>query len=269
MSPRLAAMIEAARAAGAGLMSDRARLRELRIDDKGAGDFVSQADLRAEETIRSVLMAFDPGYGFLAEEGGRSGGDSELSWVVDPLDGTTNFLWGTPLFGMNIALARGDELLAAVIFLPVLNELYWCERGEGAFMNGARIRVSNRDRLEESVIAIGIPHKGKGGHPRFNAEMSRLTCRTVGVRRTGAGSVDMSFVASGRFDAYFERVVTPWDLAAGAALITEAGGVAKNADGGSLTLHGDTVCAGPAALVDALVAESRIAAVELAARKEQ
>lgn len=264
MSPLLSAMTNAARAAGEGLMRQRARLNELRIDDKGRGDFVSIADLEAEETIRKALCAFAPTYGFLGEEGGRSGGADDLTWIVDPLDGTTNFLWGTPLFGMNLALARGSEVLAAVIHLPALHELYWCEKGAGARRNGQPIHVSARNQLAESVIAIGIPHSGKPGHRRFHAEFQRLTERTTGMRRTGAGSVDMSFVASGRFDAYFERVVAPWDMAAGAALIMEAGGVAQTADGGPLDLFGDTLCAGPAPLVEALVEESRKAGERLA-----
>lgn len=269
MSPRLEAMIEAAKAAGRGLLQDRARLEELRIDDKGVGDFVSAADMRAEEALRSVLGAFAPDYGFLGEETGHTPGADELTWVVDPLDGTTNFLWGTPLFGMNIALARGDELLAGVIYLPALDELYWAEQGSGAFLNGRAIRVSSRRRLRDAVVAIGIPHAGKDGHPRFAAEIGRLTPQTVGVRRTGAGSVDMAFVASGRFDAYFERVVTPWDLAAGSILIMEAGGVALSADGDALTLAGNSVCAGPAALVQALVAESQRAALDLSQKDKR
>lgn len=268
MSGLLPAMTGAARAAGAGLMRRRAALSELVVDDKGRGDFVSLADLEAEATIREALTFYAPNYGFLGEEGGRSGGADELTWLVDPLDGTTNFLWGTPLFGINLALARGNDVLAAVIYLPALDELYWCEKGKGAYLNGDRIRVSPRTGLDEAVIAIGIPHSGKAGHPRFHAEFARLTTQTVGIRRTGAGSVDMAFVAGGRFDAYFERVVTPWDMAAGAGLIIEAGGVAKTADGGPLDLYGGSVCAGPAALVDALVEESRKAGEDLAAREE-
>ncbi len=269
MSPLLSTMTGAARAAGEGLLRRRAGLKDLQIDDKGRGDFVSIADLEAEETIKKALTTFAPSYGFLGEEGGRGGGSDELTWIVDPLDGTTNFLWGAPLFGMNLALARGSDVLAGVIYLPALNELYWCEKGQGAFLNGERIHVSPRTRIAESVIAVGIPHAGKSGHPRFHAEFARLTTQSMGMRRTGAGSVDMSFVACGRFDAYFERVVTPWDMAAGAALIIEAGGVAKTADGGALDLYGDTVCAGPAPLVDALVEESRRAGEELAAKQEK
>lgn len=259
MTPLLDAMISAARAAGQGLMEDRARLSELRVRDKGKGDFVSPADLRAEDTVRGMLSRFAPSYGFFGEEGGRTPGADDLTWIVDPLDGTTNFLWGAPLFGVNIALARGDDVLAGVIYLPALNEMYWAEKGAGAFMNGASIRVSDREALIESVIAIGIPFAGKTGHPRFHAEIARLTERTMGIRRTGAGSVDMAFVSTGRFDAYFERIVAPWDMAAGVAVITEAGGVALDADGGALALDANSVCAGPAALVACLVEESRIA----------
>ena len=259
MSPLLEAMIDTARLAGEGLMQDRARLHELRVRDKGKGDFVSPADLRAEETVRDALSRFAPSYGFFGEEGGRTIGADDLTWIVDPLDGTTNFLWGAPLFGVNIALARGDDVLAGVIHLPALNEMYWAEKGGGAFLNGAPIHVSERQTLIESVIAIGIPFAGKSGHARFHAEIARLTEQTMGVRRTGAGSVDMAFVASGRFDAYFERIVAPWDMAAGVAVITEAGGVAVDADGGALKLDANSVCAGPAALVARLVEESRIA----------
>lgn len=259
MTPLLDAMISAARAAGAGLMEDRARLGELRVQDKGKGDFVSPADLRAEETVRDLLSQFAPRYGFFGEEGGRTPGADDLTWVVDPLDGTTNFLWGAPMFGVSIGLARGDDILAGVIYLPALNELYWAEKGAGAFMNGAPIRVSARQTLIESVIAVGIPHAGKAGHPRFHADLARLTERTMGIRRTGAGSVDMAFVSLGRFDAYFERIVAPWDMAAGVSIITEAGGVALNADGGPLALDSNSVCAGPAALVAQVVEQSRIA----------
>lgn len=259
MSPLLNAMIEAARAAGDGLMRDRADLAALQVRDKGAGDFVSPADLRAEDTVRTHLHAFAPDYAFFGEESGRSGASDALTWVVDPLDGTTNFLWGTPLFGVSIALARGDDVLAGVIFLPALNELFWAERGGGAFLNGQAIQVSPRTTLGESVVAMGIPFAGKAGHARFHAELARLTPKTMGIRRTGAGSVDMAFVACGRFDAYFERVVAPWDMAAAVALITEAGGIALSADGEPLSIYGNTVCAGPAPLVHAIVAEVKSA----------
>ena len=268
MSPLLTAMTEAARAAGAGLLQDFARARELVVSSKVGPDFVSQADLRAEETIRAMLAQFAPDYAFHGEEGGRVGGaDAELTWLVDPLDGTTNFLWGAPLFGTCIALARGDEVLAGVINLPALGEMLWAETGAGAFLNGQPIRVSQKTRLEDAVIAFGIPHAGKQGHNVFRQEMGRLTRRTTGVRRTGSAAVDLAYAACGRWDAYVERVVAAWDIAAGVGIVLEAGGAASDADGNPLTLHGGSVCAGARGLIEPLAAEMRAAAADLASER--
>jgi len=268
MSPLLSAMIEAARAAGDGLLQDFARVRELEIRNKVGPDFVSAADLRAEDTIKAILSRFAPDYAFHGEEGGRTGGEtSELTWLVDPLDGTTNFLWGAPLFGTCIALARGDEVLAGVINMPALGEMLWAEQGGGAFLNGQPIRVSQKARLGDAVIAFGIPHAGKDGHDRFRQEMGRLTVRTTGVRRTGSAAVDLAYTACGRWDAYVERVVAAWDMAAGVGIINEAGGRAADADGKPLKLHGGSVCAGAPGLIDPLSAEMRAAAADLAAER--
>jgi myo-inositol-1(or 4)-monophosphatase len=265
MSPLLAAMTEAARAAGEGLLQDFARVRELEIRNKVGPDFVSAADLRAEQTIKDVLTRFAPDYAFHGEEGGRTGGDgSELTWLVDPLDGTTNFLWGAPLFGTCIALARGDEVLAGVINMPALGEMLWAEQGGGAFLNGKPIRVSAKTRIEDSVIAFGIPHAGKPGHDLFRQELGRLTVRATGVRRTGSAAVDLAYVAAGRFDAYVERIVAAWEMAAGVGIIIEAGGAAADADGAPLKLHGGSVCAGAPGLIDPITAELRAAGAELA-----
>lgn len=265
MSPLLSAMTEAARAAGQGLIEDFSRVRaDLGVTSKIGPDFVSQADLRAEATIKSVLTAFAPDCAFHGEEGGRVGGEnSDLTWLVDPLDGTTNFLWGAPLFGICIALARGDEVLAGVINLPVMGEMLWAEKGAGAFMNGKPIRASAKSRLEDSVVAFGIPHAGKPGHDRFREEMGRLTTRTTGVRRTGSAAVDLAYTACGRWDAYVERIVAAWDVAAGVGIVIEAGGAATDADGGPLKLHGGSICAGAAGLVGPLSAELRAAGASL------
>jgi myo-inositol-1(or 4)-monophosphatase len=265
MSPLLTAMTQAARDAGVGLMQDFARVRsELGVANKVGPDFVSQADLRAEATIKSVLTAFAPDYAFHGEEGGRTGGDhSDLTWLVDPLDGTTNFLWGAPLFGTCIALARGDEVLAGVINLPALGEMLWAEKGGGAFMNGKPIRVTDRTRIEDAVIAFGIPHAGKPGHDRFRQEMGRLTVKATGVRRTGSAAVDLAYTACGRWDAYVERIVAAWDVAAGVGIVIEAGGAAADADGGPLKLHGGSICAGAAGLIAPLSAEMRAAGEDL------
>lgn len=265
MSPLLQAMTEAARAAGEGLIQDSARVRaELGVQNKVGPDFVSQADLRAEATVKAILTEFAPDYAFHGEEGGRVGGEnSDLTWLVDPLDGTTNFLWGAPLFGTCIALARGDEVLAGVINMPVTGEMLWAEQGAGAFLNGKPIRVSDKTRVEDSVIAFGIPHAGKPGHDLFREEMGRLSRKATGVRRTGSAAVDLAYAACGRWDAYVERIVAAWDMAAGVGIIIEAGGRATDADGNPLKLHGGSVCAGASGLIDPLTAEMRAAAADL------
>lgn len=265
MSPLLTAMTEAARAAGEGLVADSARVRaELGVQNKIGPDFVSEADLRAESTIKAILTEHAPDYAFHGEEGGRVGGEhSDLTWLVDPLDGTTNFLWGAPLFGTCIALARGDEVLAGVINMPVLGEMLWAEQGKGAFLNGKSIRVSDKARIEDAVIAFGIPHAGKPGHDLFREEMGRLSRKATGIRRTGAAAVDLAYAACGRWDAYVERIVAAWDIAAGVGIIIEAGGAVTDADGNPLKLHGGSICAGAPALIAPLAAEMRAAGASL------
>lgn len=264
MSPLLRTMISAAREAGAGLAEDFARKRDLTIRSKAhSADFVSQADERAEETCRRILSAFAPDYAFLGEEGGHRGdANAERVWMVDPLDGTTNFLWGIPLFGVSVALTQGDDVLAGVIFHPISGELFYAEKGGGAFLNGGRIHVSGRSELGESVIGIGIPFKGKSGHKLFHAEFTGLTEITAGLRRTGACCVDLAYVACGRYDAYVERVVNAWDMAGGACIVAEAGGVVTDADGGPLKLHGGSICAAAPGLSGPLTAEIRAAGAD-------
>ncbi len=264
-------MTEAARVAGEGLIQDSSRVRaELGVQNKVGPDFVSQADLRAEATIKAILTEHAPDYAFHGEEGGRVGGEnSDLTWLVDPLDGTTNFLWGAPLFGTCIALARGDEVLAGVINMPVTGEMLWAEQGEGAFLNGKPIRVSEKTRIEDSVIAFGIPHAGKPGHDLFREEMGRLSRKATGVRRTGSAAVDLAYAACGRWDAYIERIVAAWDMAAGVGIILEAGGAATDADGNPLNLHGGSVCAGARGLIAPLTAEMRAARAALNSERDQ
>jgi len=250
-------MIEAARAAGAGLVEDSARIAELQVRTKaGPADMVSIADERAEETVRSILAAAQPDFAFLGEEGGHSGDAEGPTWIVDPLDGTTNFLVGTPLFGVNIALARGNEVLAGVTYLPAMGELFSAERGKGAFLNGRPIRVSQRETLGQAVLGCGIPFATKPDHDLFVSEMDVLSERVSGIRRTGSAAMDLAYVAAGRWDAYWEQNLQAWDMAAGVCLITEAGGLVTAADGRPLDLHGLTICASnpfiQRALLDAL-----------------
>jgi myo-inositol-1(or 4)-monophosphatase len=215
---------------------------------------VSIADEEAERTTRTVLSKARPGYGFIGEEGGVFGGDdASQAWIVDPLDGTTNFLFGSPLWGVNVALARDGEVVAGVTYLPMLHELYVAEQGEGSYLNGKRIQVSTRGSLIETVLACGIPFAGKPDHPLFAREMSLLTPQVAGIRRTGACAVDMAWVACGRWDAYWERALNAWDMAPGVILVKEAGGLVTTATGQRLDLQGGNVCVANAAIHGTLI----------------
>lgn len=245
VSDLLATMLDAARLAGEGLVEDRARLETLDVRSKaGPDDVFSEADLRAENTVRSALKGYRPNYGFLGEEGGLElGSDPSFVWMVDPLDGTTNFLTGSPLFAVNIALARDGKVVAGVTHVPVLGETFWAEEGQGAWLNDKRIHVSTRPTLQTAVLGIGIPFASKPRHDQFYAEMERLTPRIAGIRRLGAGAIDMAWVACGRHDAYWEQSVSPWDMAAGVIIVEEAGGVCSNTLGDPLDLMGGSVLA--------------------------
>jgi myo-inositol-1(or 4)-monophosphatase len=244
-STTLEAMLEAARCAGRGLLQDFANLASLAIDEKsGPADMVSAADLRSEATLRDLLGAAYPSYGFLGEEGGHTGGsDPHNTWVVDPLDGTTNFLVGNPAFAVNVALVRGGEVVAGVTFAPAMGEMFRAEAGGGAFLNDRPIRVSARTQLARCVLGVGIPFAGKPRQEQFHLEMARLLPRVGGIRRIGAGAIDMAYVACGRYDAYWEQSVAPWDLAAGAVLVREAGGLVTDTRGGALRIDNGTVLA--------------------------
>ncbi|MDG6348724.1 inositol monophosphatase family protein [Luteimonas sp. 8-5] len=242
-SLELTAMIAAAQAAGSGLKRHFAQLSGLGIRAKsGPADLVSIADEEAEATVRGLLAVAQPGYGFLGEEGGvRAGSDAHNTWIVDPLDGTTNFLFGAPLWGVNIALAREGRVVAAVTYLPMLDEMYVAEAGQGSWLNGQRIHVSGRATLVEAVLGCGIPFAGKPAQARFAREMALLTPRCAGIRRTGACAVDMAWVAAGRWDAYWENALCAWDMAPGTLLVQEAGGIATAADGSVLDPFGTSV----------------------------
>jgi len=256
-SDELKAMVEAAQAAGAGLRRHFADLSALGIRAKsGPADLVSIADEEAERTTRAILSKARPGYAFLGEEGGAVGGsgdDAGHTWIVDPLDGTTNFLFGSPLWGVNVALAREGQVVAGVTWLPMLDELYVAEQGKGCWLNGQRIHVSRRGTLIEAVLACGIPFAGKPDHPVFAREMALLSADVAGIRRTGACAVDMAWVAAGRWDAYWERALNAWDMAPGVILVQEAGGMATAVDGSPLDLHGQNVCVSNGAIHPALV----------------
>jgi myo-inositol-1(or 4)-monophosphatase len=237
-------MVKAARRAGRSLKHDLGEIENLQVSMKGPTNFVSMADRRAEEILYSDLAKARPGYGFVGEEGGpRIGEDKTHTWIVDPLDGTTNFLHGIPQFAISIALQREDTLIAGVIYNPANDELYTAERGKGAFLNDHRLRVAGRRNLSECVIACGLPHIGRGNHELSRLEMAELQNRVAGLRRFGAASLDMAFVAAGRLDGYWERNLQAWDMAAGQIIVREAGGLVSGIAGDDDPLKtGNVVC---------------------------
>jgi myo-inositol-1(or 4)-monophosphatase len=236
-------MIAAARKAGRKLARDFGEVNELQVSKKGPADFVTAADLRAEQTLVEELSKARPGYGFLGEERGLiEGTDKTHTWIVDPLDGTTNFLHAIPHFAINIALEREGQVVAGVTFNPVSNELFWAERGKGCFLNDHRLRVAARRQLAESVLATGIPFAGRPGHGQFLKELHQISQRVAGVRRFGSAALDLAWVAAGRYDGYWERNLQPWDVAAGSIMVVEAGGTVSSADGGPFASNEGSVC---------------------------
>jgi myo-inositol-1(or 4)-monophosphatase len=237
-------MVKAARHAGRSLKRDLGEVENLQVSLKGPANFVSMADRRAEEMLYSDLAKARPGYGFIGEEGGmRVGDDKTHTWIVDPLDGTTNFLHGIPQFAISIALQREGTVIAGVIYNPANEELYTAERGKGAFLNDQRLRVAGRRKLGECVIACGLPHIGRGNHELSRMEMAELQDKVAGLRRFGAASLDMAFVAAGRLDGYWERNLQAWDMAAGQIVVREAGGIVSGIFGNDDALKtGNVIC---------------------------
>lgn len=225
-------MVRAAFKAAPRLVRDFGEVEQLQVSKKGPADFVSSADLRAERKIVDELRRARPTFGFLLEERGEiPGEDPDYRWVVDPLDGTTNFLHGIPHFAISIALQKGEEVIAGVIYDPVKDELFWAERGQGAWMNDHRLRVSSRSDFAESVLLTGIPHKNRGDHDEFLAISEEFMSRVAGIRRFGAASLDLAYVAAGRGEGYWELGLHPWDIAAGDIIVREAGGFISDYEG--------------------------------------
>ncbi len=244
-SALLNVMVQAAFKAGKSLGRDFGEVQNLQVSLKGPGDYVSQADRKAEKLIRDELMKARPTYGFLGEESEEIiGTDGAHRWIVDPLDGTTNFLHGIPLFAVSIALERNGEIVAAVVLNPATDELFTAERGGGAFLNDRRLRVAARKNLSDAVVGCGVPHLGRGNHGKFLIELRHAMGEVAGVRRMGAVALDLAYVAAGRFDGFWERDLMPWDTAAGVLLIREAGGYASDLEGGNAMFDTGTIVAG-------------------------
>jgi len=243
-SATITVMVRAAQKAGRSLIHDFGEVEQLQVSRKGPADFVSQADLKAERIVREELSRARPNFGFLMEESGETTGtDTTSRWIVDPLDGTTNFLHGLPHWAVSIGLQRDGALVAGVIFDPIKDEMFWAEKGQGAFVNNQRLRVSGRRRLDDALFATGIPFRGHGNHERFMRELRQVMAETAGVRRWGAASLDLAYVAAGRYDGFWETGLSPWDVAAGILMVSEAGGFVTEVGGGRDPLQGGSCLA--------------------------
>lgn len=233
-SPTLNVMTAAARKAGRPLVRDFGELENLQISMKGPADFVTSADTRTERILIEELSKARPGYGFLGEEGGIvEGKDKSHRFIIDPIDGTTNFMHGVPHFAISIALEREGQLVAGVLYNPVTDDLYTAEKGHGAYHNNKRLRVAGRKELGPCLLATGFPFKGRPGHEQSLAEIETMMGLTAGIRRFGTASLDLAYVAAGRFDGFWERGIQAWDMAAGILLVREAGGMVADLDGGT------------------------------------
>jgi myo-inositol-1(or 4)-monophosphatase len=248
MHPMLNTAVKAARKAGAIINRASLDLDLIRVASKGRSDFVTEVDRAAEEAIIGVLKAAYPHHAVLAEESGASNpeGGQEYTWIIDPLDGTTNFIHGFPQYAVSIALQHAGRITQAVIYDPTRNELFTASRGSGAFLNDRRIRVSRRTQLRESLIGTGFPFRQLDHLDEYVRMFKRITEETAGIRRPGAASLDLAYVAAGRFDGFWEFGLSPWDVAAGSLLIVEAGGMVADFDGEQNWLQsGQIVCGTP------------------------
>ncbi|RAI58570.1 inositol monophosphatase family protein [Roseicella frigidaeris] len=253
LSPALNVVVNAVQKAGRRLLRDFGEVEQLQVSVKGPGDFVSAADLRAEETLRAELSRARPNFAFLMEESGAQGAeDWEWRWVVDPLDGTSNFLHGIPHWAISVGIekrieADRTEIVAGVVYNPAADEMFWAEKGVGAFLNDRRLRVSARRDMKEALFATGIPFAGVPRKAEFSQILARLMPQVAGVRRFGAAALDLAWTAAGRYDGFWELGLKKWDIAAGLILLREAGGFVTDPEGGDPYAEG-MVVAGNTAL---------------------
>jgi myo-inositol-1(or 4)-monophosphatase len=238
--------VKAARAAGAIINRAALDLDLLKVSSKGPNDFVSEVDQAAEQAIIDILLQAYPGHGILAEESGRAHGakNSEYVWIIDPLDGTTNFLHGFPVYAVSIALAHRGQVQQGVVYDPTRNDLFYASRGRGAFLNDRRLRVSKRTRMNEALIGTGFPFRKGDNFKRYVKMFEEVMQNCAGLRRPGAAALDLCYVAAGYYDGFFETGLNPWDIAAGSLMITEAGGLIGNFTGEADYLHQREVVAG-------------------------
>jgi len=251
--PIINVMAKAAFRAARPLVRDFGEVEQLQVSHKGPSDFVSTADMNAENTLFEELSSARPEIGFLMEEaGGRGNLNAKSRWIVDPLDGTLNFLHGLPHFAISIALEEDGELTAGIIYDPIRDELFWAANGEGAFLNGRRLRVSSRTKLSEALLATGIPWASRKDHEAFSAELLAVMPKVAGIRRWGVASLDLAYLAAGRYDGFWETQLKPWDMAAGIVIVREAGGLVTEVDGGKNMLTSGSILASNNSLYDQL-----------------
>ncbi|MCJ9427915.1 inositol monophosphatase family protein [Kordiimonas marina] len=244
-SPLINVMVSAVMKASRNLRRDFGEVEQLQVSKKGPADFVTIADKRAEKLLFEELHRARPDFGFLMEEHGEvKGKRDDVRFIIDPLDGTTNFLHGLPHFAITVAVEEHGEITAGVTYAPIMDELFWAEKGQGAYLNDSRLRVSGRDKMEAALLATGIPFKGREGHDVFMAEMAEFMPSVAGIRRFGSAALDLAYVAAGRYDGFWESGLQPWDIAAGILMVREAGGYVTDITGGTDILkRGDLIAA--------------------------
>ena len=245
ISPNLNIMIKAAEKASKSVIRDFGEVEKLQVSKKGPYDFVTKTDKNVEKILIEELSKIKKNYSFLSEEvGAIDNKDKENIWIIDPIDGTTNFMHGNPNFAISIAAEVDNKLEAGIVYCPIFDELFFAERGKGAFLNDRRLRVAKRNKLSESVVVTGIPHIGRGNKEQFIEEIDQIISEVAGIRRSGSAALDLAWVAAGRYDAYWEYGLSLWDIAAGIIIIREAGGVVTGLDGSEDDLYTGNVIAG-------------------------
>ncbi len=253
-SPNITIMMSAARKAARSILRDFGELEKLQVSIKGQNDFVTMADIKAQEIIHYELSRSRTGYGFLMEEGKIKNNinENEYTWIIDPIDGTLNFMNGIPYFAISVALHHENKIIAGVVYDPIHNDFYWAEDGLGAYLNDQRLRVKNKKTLDKSIIALGIPFLGRGNHQEHIKIQQAVMSKVAGLRRFGAASLDLAFVAAGRVDGFWEFGLSSWDIAAGIILVKEAGGLAKGIDNKEDPLLTGNIVAGNVHIVQEL-----------------
>ncbi len=258
-SPLINVMIKAAKKASRGLRRDFNELENLQVMTKGPANFVTAADIRTQNTIYDELSYAKPDWSFIMEESKPIRGSNPNSkFIIDPIDGTTNFMHGNPNFAISIAAEIDNKLEAALIYSPITDEMFIAERGKGAFLNDKRIRVASRKKLSESILITGIPHLGRGDIDLFLREMTILIPEVAGIRRSGSAALDLAWLAAGRYDAFWERGLASWDIAAGILMIKEAGGYAQGINGKDSDMWDGNIISGNEDILNALIGKLEV-----------